>query len=172
MKLKFVAVAALVVAGVGAHAEDITVSGLLVPMSNTLFFGQYHQQAGLFTDTFTFNLASPQAVFASASLVTINLGGGQNIDFTSATLNGTSLALSSPFPGFDVGGVIGSGPWPAANPQLTLVLKGTTDAGLNGNYASYSGTLNVSPVPEPETLAMMLAGLGALGFLARRRQND
>ncbi|HZV67872.1 MAG TPA: FxDxF family PEP-CTERM protein, partial [Telluria sp.] len=31
--------------------------------------------------------------------------------------------------------------------------------------------LNVTPVPEPETYGMMLAGLGVLGFLARRR-ND
>ena len=29
-----------------------------------------------------------------------------------------------------------------------------------------------TPVPEPETAAMLLAGLGALGFLARRRRQD
>ncbi len=29
---------------------------------------------------------------------------------------------------------------------------------------------NVTPVPEPETYAMMLAGLGMLGFMARRRK--
>lgn len=30
--------------------------------------------------------------------------------------------------------------------------------------------LNVSPIPEPETYALMFAGLGALGFVARRRR--
>jgi PEP-CTERM motif len=33
-----------------------------------------------------------------------------------------------------------------------------------------SGSLTVSAVPEPETYAMMLAGLGLLGFAARRRK--
>ena len=33
-----------------------------------------------------------------------------------------------------------------------------------------SGILAVTPVPEPETYGMMLAGLGLLGFLARRRK--
>jgi len=36
----------------------------------------------------------------------------------------------------------------------------------------YSITSDVSAVPEPETYAMLLAGLGALGFLARRRRNS
>lgn len=36
--------------------------------------------------------------------------------------------------------------------------------------ASFSGNLNVTPVPEPETWGMMLLGLGALGMLARRRK--
>jgi probable HAF family extracellular repeat protein len=31
--------------------------------------------------------------------------------------------------------------------------------------------LSVTAVPEPETYAMMLAGLGLMGFVARRRKN-
>jgi hypothetical protein len=37
----------------------------------------------------------------------------------------------------------------------------------NGGSAWY---VNSSPVPEPETYAMMLAGLGMIGFLGRRRK--
>jgi hypothetical protein len=32
--------------------------------------------------------------------------------------------------------------------------------------------IDYAPVPEPETYAMMLAGLGALGFMGRRRQRN
>jgi hypothetical protein len=37
---------------------------------------------------------------------------------------------------------------------------------ISGQYAAYSP----APVPEPETYAMMLAGLGMLGFAAKRRK--
>ena len=41
--------------------------------------------------------------------------------------------------------------------------------------SSFSGNVSLtalSPVPEPETYAMMLAGLGMVGFAARRRKQN
>lgn len=38
------------------------------------------------------------------------------------------------------------------------------------NNTVYGGTVSASPAPEPETYAMLLAGLGVVGFLARRRR--
>jgi hypothetical protein len=32
--------------------------------------------------------------------------------------------------------------------------------------------VNIAPVPEPETYAMLLAGLGLMGFVARRRKQS
>jgi hypothetical protein len=38
--------------------------------------------------------------------------------------------------------------------------------------AKYQDLLTASPVPEPSTYALMLAGLAGVGFLARRRRAD
>nr|WP_140625945.1 FxDxF family PEP-CTERM protein [Methylibium rhizosphaerae] len=37
------------------------------------------------------------------------------------------------------------------------------------HYGAYAGGFNVTPVPEPETYALLLAGLLAVGYVARRR---
>ena len=39
-----------------------------------------------------------------------------------------------------------------------------------GDLVSEGITLTITPIPEPETYAMLLAGLGLMGFVARRRQ--
>ena len=51
----------------------------------------------------------------------------------------------------------------------TLQVTGNV-AGLAGG--SYSGVLNVAAVPEPETYPMMLAGLGMIGCMARRKKKS
>jgi PEP-CTERM motif len=60
-------------------------------------------------------------------------------------------------------------------PNLSAVLtpgfyaygvRGTT-VGAGGLYALVS---TITPVPEPETVSLMLAGVGLLGFMAKRRK--
>lgn len=57
----------------------------------------------------------------------------------------------------------------------SAVISGTTqDAFLIPGKPSYSFSLTASPlpVPEPESYAMFLAGLGIMGALVRRRRNN
>jgi len=42
---------------------------------------------------------------------------------------------------------------------------------LTFNGSAYTGEITVTAVPEPETYAMMLAGLGLVAFAARRRKS-
>ncbi len=125
----------------------------------TGYFGATHT-SGAFTDVYEF---SPTLTFGSFDTVLPSIGtsAASNIDFTFADFNGHALTLNS------------SGPLESAylgltsfNGPLTL-----TVSGLSGATASYSGSLNVVPVPEPESYALMLGGLALLGVVARRRKS-
>lgn len=62
----------------------------------------------------------------------------------------------------------------AGGTGTTLALESTiTDfAGGPESFLIYNLGTTVTPVPEPESYALMLAGLGALGFVARRRKKS
>lgn len=55
----------------------------------------------------------------------------------------------------------------SANGRQTLIL--VTDNNFSGTQFTQFVALEVTPVPEPETYALMLAGLGLIGFMAKRR---
>jgi len=158
-KLLVVAVG-LILASNGASANDV--NNNINVVGGTSFFGALHTDSFDFTDVFTFTLAGP--VTANASLVTIGEG-LSNIDFISADLNGNALTFSpigrSEF-GFTAGDLDLTGP-------LVLTVKGKSGAD-NGIFASYSGTMNVTQIPEPGSCALILAGLGVVGFFSRRRK--
>ena len=67
------------------------------------------------------------------------------------------------------------------NPDFEPELQGTSfsfryfaTSGGDGNTSFFVSSLDVStpvaPIPEPETYAFMIAGLGLVGFIARRRK--
>ena len=172
MKLKQLALAAVIAVGSvsAAYAENITRSVALVPNATmpgsfSAGWGVTHLQAGAFSDTLSFTGAV--GGFFESVLTNISTMTSNNIDFTSVTINGSNFATSRTglvdLASFSQASV--SGP-------LQVVVNGVAGQGLalgTAISASYGGIANVSPVPELETLAMMLAGLGVVGTVGRRR---
>ena len=63
--------------------------------------------------------------------------------------------------------------------EIVSITIGSTSTGANTSFSVLQtaaagtrfGGVAIAPVPEPETYALMLAGLGLVGFMARRRKS-
>ena len=146
-----------------------------VYMNDTL--SPYSSTSGALTFLYTFKLDAVQGWLDNVNRLTVN-------GFTSYK---TSVAYdpSSPYtavnsmdrsdsPGNTLGvswaGVPGVAP--GGYGQLIVYTDATSFSG-NSAYLQDGSNTTVAvfaPVPEPETYAMLLAGLGLLGFMARRRK--
>ncbi len=173
MKLKFIAAAALSVLGLASGTAQAATTALGAAVVGTpLSFGGL-AAPGPFSDIFTFTLPANGGSGYSVSNFTL-LPGIYGTALTTLTLmsnadgilfNGDdTFVSSSSTPG---GASIGLSVSAQAAGNYYINVTGITTAPAGGIY---TGAISVTAVPEPETYAMMLAGLAALGFLARRRQ--
>ena len=118
---------------------------------------------GQFTDLYDFSVPPVSSGNSTANGISLGFGlSGNGITFSSYDLYQAGLLIasgvidkSSSYLGFTGGG----------NGNYTLGLKGSASS----SYCPYDGHISVSPVPEPETYAMMLVGLGLVFVSVRRR---
>ena len=120
---------------------------------------------GVFTDVYTFTPSANVGSWAWGSVINTAFFGSADVTFTSADLNGTPL-LTGAIPAFPMTYNIATLLTSPVSGPLTLTIHGISSGG------SYGGDINVhmAPVPEPETYGMMIAGLGILAMLSRRRK--
>jgi hypothetical protein len=132
------------------------------------------------TDNYTFSLASGTLVNKTAiPNVTsifgpVNAAGNLSFTFTDTTTSG-SVSNGQQGAGVLSYVILGSGTVAAFTPYTMgnaydLVLGFNDGLQVDGDYDDLVVGLRLSPIPEPESYALMLAGLGAIGFMARRRQ--
>lgn len=175
----------------GAQATDLTrttVLSLTTDGSNG-FNGHFNNDtfgAGTkgktFEDTYTFTIGS--GFDSSASLTSTFIGATKDLVITGFSLNKYSGALSnvtSTVFGINEGVSIDPVthlPLPKVKDSWSLdgasLSMGTYFLQVNGKVlgvqgGSYGGDVTISAVPEAETYAMLLAGLGLVGFVARRK---
>ena len=117
--------------------------------------------SGAFTATGTFSAPAGFAnVAATFSRATLN--GIDAIDFTSATLNGTS---------FDITAVNGIFTFGSVGPLALQETNTLSFSGFTGGNASFAGDLTFAAIPEPSTWALLLLGFGSIGMMIRRRRS-
>ena len=168
MKLSAIALAAALAASTGAYAEDLTnnvnLGGDAADIL-TASFGATHLESGEFYDTFNFSPTNGDWLVDS-SLITIGFRMESDIDFLSAEINNHFLTLS-PIGGHEYAVMMQE---PITGP-LVMHIYGRVN-GFFAASASYGGTINIMPVPEPAAYGMLMGGLGILAWLARRRKAE
>ena len=170
--LAALALATATLATPAAFAEDISNGPqALAILDNSAYFGDsfaMNNEGDTFMDRFTFMVTeAPHDIDTIVSSISRAANTGLDI---------TGLGLYS-----SVGNLITAGAMSSSGAQDVWTLS--ADALAVGRYylqvsgtmvsntsGSFGGSVMLNPVPEPETYGMMLAGLGVLGWLARRRK--
>ncbi len=154
--LKPLVAAVMAFASVGAAQAASTSLGPLAPLDSVYEVGFGFPAPG-FTDTLTFSLATPMEgsfTVKGQGLVIpgfFSLAPATDLSFA-IYKGGTALtAWGTAFNGLDL----------AAGTDYSFVVKGKS--------GGYLVTWSLSPVPEPESIALALAGVAVVGATARRR---
>lgn len=166
MKLKALAGAALLCAGFGAHAATTLID------ANQLYF---NPTSFAFADDLTaFHVSGASNIsgYLDFSNYAYDTGSGL-FSLADNTLTGLTVKLFDVDTGSAVATVIKGAFTGTSSFNFGTVAAGNYEIRFTGtnNYGSYldAASYTVTAVPEPQSLALLLAGLGTIGFLARRR---
>jgi len=159
--------------GVGSFSSGLFAT-VWVSGPATVTYDYVGSESGYNTSLFATFFSSTGTVTESAgsrAVGTVNAGGALNFGFRDGR-------------GIDILNSMGATFTGASNPSFLILGSNVATSGqssyLLGYNDSYMGDadfddivvrVSVSPIPEPSTYALMLAGLAAVGFVARRRRS-
>jgi len=190
MKLKSLVLSALIagaaVASQGAAAQAIDRTVPLVTAGDGVggfnaHFGDTFTASTVgstFSDIFTFNIGTPFDAAASVTSSFLNTPQTKDLLITGFSLYrydpGTMAVLGTAIAGINETG-FGSHPTDSWSLSAYGLSSGYYALKVDGRVlgtggGAFGGDLTVSPVPEPATYGMLLAGLGLLGVAATRRK--
>jgi hypothetical protein len=167
-----VAVAALAAAGsalaIPTLSKNVPVAGSFqaasnVSFSQTVTFTVLPKTTGVSISVIALWVGNPSKNAQSFAATLTKNGGGYT--YTLPTLKQTPNVKST-------GGttLLTGTPGNLAAGTYTLTMTGKLRSSASPTNVSYKVSA-LSPIPEPETYALMLAGLGSLAFIARRRKS-
>jgi PEP-CTERM motif len=141
-------------------------SGVALSGFNLSFNGEQWRNGG---NTSAQTMALQYGFGASFGAVSNWVAPGGNFDWTSPVVGATAAAVDGNAAGrvTGLGGVVNTN-WTAGNTLWVRWIE-KNDLGNDHGLAIDDLKLTVTAVPEPETWALMLAGVGAMVFVARRR---
>lgn len=147
-------------------------------VSNQSLFGAANSNIAYKSDI-VFGLASPGSYSFRAG-VDFGKGGAVFLDGQAVAFNSNDMWWGHSYSNTGAIFQVDNKSLAAGKHTLTIYgLEGCCDGGQQVQFAANGGqfqsftaqTLAVAAVPEPETYAMMLGGLGLIGAVARRRQS-
>ncbi|QHI98324.1 PEP-CTERM sorting domain-containing protein [Xylophilus rhododendri] len=181
---KKIAIASAVALSLGATSLSANAAVELIGLGSTSFDTTFTTN-GLFTTFYNFTVVpNSGSALSDTSLYLKNSGVGvllsslslyQGLYTSTAQLAGLTAATTASYtatnspiqhPSLDASTTLSAGT------TYTLVTYGKSVGASLAAPVSFNTQFVLAAVPEPETYAMLLAGLGVMGFVARRRKTN
>jgi len=153
----------------GSNPNTTVSAGVFDTLNYSLIAAPSNSTFGFVGTTPNVGNLPPQQTLATGSLISGNVvsspanGNTAFVPSANATLTFVQAAGKQGF----------FSPQPFYNVAFSAFTNPVSTVTANGNgfiITNGGGAINFAPIPEPETYALMLAGLGLMGFVARRRK--